>query len=70
MGFGDFVYNPTQKYEKLGPEHFTGYVMFVEHPNDNMTEIDLTTKKKVTFINRTFVLVQVVFLLVKFNINR
>jgi len=50
-GSAGFVHSPTQKHGKLGPrttkmgfirypEHFKGYVMFREHPNAGMMEID------------------------------
>jgi len=50
-GLVGYVYNPTHKHGKLGPratkivfilypEHFEGYVMFVEHHNDGMTGTD------------------------------
>lgn len=50
-GSAGYVHNPTHKHGKLGsratkkvfiryPEHSKGYVMFGEHPNGGMTEMD------------------------------
>ena len=46
-----YVHNPTNKHEKLGPratkmvfiwypKHSKGYVMYGEHPNGGVTEVD------------------------------
>jgi len=46
-----YAYNPTHKCEKLGPRatkmvfirypvHYEEYVMYKEHPNGGLTEID------------------------------
>jgi transposase InsO family protein len=50
-GSAGYVHNPTHKYEKLGPraikmvfirysEHSKGYVMYGEHPDGGMKEVD------------------------------
>jgi len=57
-----YVHNPTHKHGKLGPkamkmvfiryhEHSKGYVMFGEHPNGSMTEVD---SRNVTFLEDEF----------------
>jgi len=54
MGFGYCVHNPTHKHGKLGPTatkmvfiknpaHSKGYVMYGEHPNGEMIEIESRT---------------------------
>ena len=61
-GSASYVHNPTHKYRKLGPratkmvfiqypEHSKRYVMYGEHPNGGMTEVD---SRNVEFLEDEF----------------